>query len=150
MKFLEKHKLGLIITGIVLAVCLFFVSFLAGSYNNIISLEEQVNESYSNIEVQEKRRADLIPNFVDSVQDYKDFEKIDQDQIDLYYILNDNKNNIEFLDEDLVAISKKEEEIKALKAKEKEEFDFQMEELVNDNQIKVDLTGIVDEPKEKR
>lgn len=75
MKFLEKHKLGLIIAGIVLAVCLFLVSFLAGSYNNIVSLEEQVNESYSNIEVQEKRRADLIPNFVDSVQDYKDFEK---------------------------------------------------------------------------
>lgn len=81
MKFLEKHKLGLIIVGIVLAVCLFFVSFLAGSYNNIISLEEQVNESYSNIEVQEKRRADLIPNFVDSVQDYKNFEKETLQQI---------------------------------------------------------------------
>lgn len=100
---------------------------------------------------EEKLKESFIFDGMDfSSINYKDFEKIDQDQIDLYYILNDNKNNIEFLDEDLVAISKKEEEIKALKAKEKEEFDFQMEELVNDNQIKVDLTGIVDEPKEKR
>lgn len=78
---------------------------------------------------------------------YKEFEKIDQEHIDLYYMLNDNKNNIEFLDEELVKISKKEEEIKALKAQEKEEFDFQMEELTEDveNEVKVDLTGIIDD-----
>lgn len=77
---------------------------------------------------------------------YKDFEKIDQEQIDLYYMLNDNKNNAEFLNEDLVALSKREEEIKALKEKEKEEFDFKMEELVSDgDEIKVDLTGIIDD-----
>lgn len=80
---------------------------------------------------------------------YKEFEKIDQEHIDLYYILNDNKDNIEFLDEELVKISKKEEEIKALKAQEKEEFDFQMEELTEDfeNEVKVDLTGIIDDLK---
>lgn len=78
---------------------------------------------------------------------YKEFEKIDQEHIDLYYILNDNKDNMEFLDEELVKISKKEEEIKALKAQEKEEFDFQMEELTEDveNEVKVDLTGIIDD-----
>lgn len=77
---------------------------------------------------------------------YKDFEKINQEQIDLYYMLNDNKNNVEFLNEDLVALSKREEEIKALKEKEKEEFDFKMEELVSDgDEIKVDLTGIIDD-----
>lgn len=77
---------------------------------------------------------------------YKDFEKIDQEQIDLYYMLNDNKNNAEFLNEDLVALSKREEEIKALKEKEKEEFDFKMEELVSDgDEVKVDLTGIIDD-----
>lgn len=75
MNFIKKHKLGLIIAGIILALLLLTGSIFVGKYNTIISLEEQVNESYSNIEVQEKRRADLIPNFVDTVQDYKDFEK---------------------------------------------------------------------------
>lgn len=78
---------------------------------------------------------------------YREFENIDQDKIDLYYALNDNKNNIEFLDEDLVRISKKEEEIRAIKEHQKEEYDFQMEELVSDaaSEVKVDLTGIIDD-----
>lgn len=79
--------------------------------------------------------------------DYNSFDSIDTEHIDLYYMLNDNKNNIEFLDEDLVAQSKKEDEIRALKKQEKDEFDFNLEELVDENRIQVDLTGIADDLK---
>ncbi len=79
--------------------------------------------------------------------DYNSFDSVDTEHIDLYYMLNDNKNNIEFLDEDLVAQSKKEDEIRALKKQEKDEFDFNLEELVDENRIQVDLTGIVDDLK---
>ncbi len=77
--------------------------------------------------------------------DYNSFDSINTEHIDLYYMLNDNKNNIEFLDEDLVLQSKKEDEIRALKKQEKDEFDFNLEELVDEDRIKVDLTGIVDD-----
>jgi hypothetical protein len=78
--------------------------------------------------------------------DYSEFEKVDQRHIDMYYMLNDSKNNSEFLDEDLVKLSLKEEEMKALSLKAKEEFEFDMEELVDDGSTaKVDLTGIVDD-----
>ena len=93
-----------------------------------------------------KTTNNLAVNIDFSSINYKDFEKINQEQIDLYYMLNDNKNNAEFLNEDLIALSKKEEEIKALKEKEKEEFDFEMEELVaGSDEVKVDLTGIIDD-----
>ena len=77
--------------------------------------------------------------------DYSSFDNIDTEHIDLYYMLNDNKNNIEFLDEDLVAQSKKEDEIRIMKKQEKDEFDFNLEELVDENRIQIDLTGIVDD-----
>lgn len=77
--------------------------------------------------------------------DYKSFDNINTEHIDLYYMLNDNKNNIEFLDEDLVTQSKKEDEKRAMRKQEKDEFDFNLEELVDENRIKVDLTGIADD-----
>ena len=121
------------------------------SDNNISNSEESPEEK----EFESKNENKTINNSVNNIDfssiNYKDFEKINQEQIDLYYKLNDNKNNIEFLNEDLVVMSKKEEEIKALKAKEKEEFDFQMEELVNTgDEIKVDLTGIIDDIEEQK
>ncbi|MDR2078017.1 MAG: hypothetical protein LBP39_03560 [Rickettsiales bacterium] len=78
----------------------------------------------------------------------KEFETIDQKLIDLYYTLNDGRSNPEFLDEDLVKLGTKEEEMKALSLKAKEEFEFDMEELVDDGKtVKVDLTGIVNDAK---
>lgn len=71
----KDYKIILIVVGIVIGCIVFGTSLFMGKYNTVVSLEEQVNESYSNIEIQEKRRADLIPNYVDSIKDYKNFEK---------------------------------------------------------------------------
>jgi LemA protein len=55
-----------IILGVVGLILLYFVYI----YNRLISLRERVKESSSDIEVQLKRRADLIPNLVETVKGY--------------------------------------------------------------------------------
>ena len=67
-------KLILIIVGIVLAVVLFTVFALNGVPNKAISFEEQITTAQSEIKIQEKRRADLIPNLVDCVKEYDKHE----------------------------------------------------------------------------
>ena len=67
-------KTILIICAAVIAVILFFVACIFNTQNNAISLEEQIYTAKSDINVQEKRRADLIPNIVDCVQAYDEHE----------------------------------------------------------------------------
>jgi LemA protein len=70
----SKTKLGLIIAAVVAAIVLLFVGIGFGIQNTAISYEEQIKDSHSNIKVQEKRRADLIPNLVDCVKAYDKHE----------------------------------------------------------------------------
>lgn len=67
-------KLPVIILAAVLAVALVFVFAFQGVQNHAISLEEQITTAQSEIKIQEKRRADLIPNLVDCVQAYDEHE----------------------------------------------------------------------------
>lgn len=69
-----KNKLPLIIGAIVIAVLLMFVFGLQGVQNKAISYEEQITTAQSEIKIQEKRRADLIPNLVDCVKAYDEHE----------------------------------------------------------------------------
>jgi LemA protein len=45
------------------------------SYNNMVSLDQAVIQSWAQVENQYQRRADLIPNLVNTVKGYADFEK---------------------------------------------------------------------------
>ena len=54
---------------IVSAIALIAVFFIA-QYNRLIRLNIAVDESWAQIEVQLKRRADLIPNLVETVKGY--------------------------------------------------------------------------------
>lgn len=67
-------KLPIIILAVIAALGLLFFGISQGSKNKAISYEEQINESQSAIKVQEKRRADLIPNLVDCVKAYDKHE----------------------------------------------------------------------------
>ena len=69
-----KWKLPVIILAAVLAVVLVFVFAFQGVQNHAINLEEQITTAQSEIKIQEKRRADLIPNLVDCVQAYDEHE----------------------------------------------------------------------------
>ncbi len=58
-----------------------FVFFLIFIYNKLIKLENQVKEGWSGIEVQLKRRYDLIPNLVEAVKGYQIYEKYTLERI---------------------------------------------------------------------
>lgn len=68
------NKVTLIIIAIIIAAVLLSVFAINGVQNKAISYEEQINTAYSDIKVQEKRRADLIPNLVDCVKAYDEHE----------------------------------------------------------------------------
>lgn len=74
MKEKRSFKLPLIIIGVVLSVVLLGMFALNSIPNKVISYEEQVTTAQSEIKIQEKRRADLIPNLVDCVKEYDKHE----------------------------------------------------------------------------
>ncbi|PIZ65873.1 hypothetical protein COY14_01480 [Candidatus Roizmanbacteria bacterium CG_4_10_14_0_2_um_filter_36_9] len=64
-------NIGIIIVGIIIAVGTYLVSI----YNSLIVLKTRIQEALSGIDVQLKRRADLIPNLVETVKGYAKHEK---------------------------------------------------------------------------
>ena len=67
-------KKVLIIMAAVVAVILMVVFMVQGAQNGAINREEQIETARSDIKVQEKRRADLIPNLADCVKQYDKHE----------------------------------------------------------------------------
>ena len=63
------------ISLIVILLALLLVVYAIIQYNRLVRLNVQVDESFSQIEVQLKRRADLIPNLVETVKGYAAHEK---------------------------------------------------------------------------
>jgi LemA protein len=63
-----------VILGIVGVIVLAGI-WLWSTYNGLVTLNERVSEAWSDITVQLKRRADLIPNLVSTVQGYATHEK---------------------------------------------------------------------------
>lgn len=61
---------GLLIVVIILAILIILGIFLWATYNSLVTLKVRVDEAWSDITVQLKRRADLIPNLVNSVKGY--------------------------------------------------------------------------------
>lgn len=62
-------------TIIVVGVVVLAVVYLVATYNGFIVLAARIKEALSNIDVQLKRRADLIPNLVETVKGYAKHEK---------------------------------------------------------------------------
>ena len=60
---------------IVLGVIALVILFVVAQYNRLIRLNISVDEAWAQIEVQLKRRADLIPNLVESVKGYAAHEQ---------------------------------------------------------------------------
>jgi len=63
--------LGIIVIFVVVIFLLIFVSY----YNRIIRLENRIDNSWAQIDVQLRRRAELIPNLMETVKGYMKHEK---------------------------------------------------------------------------
>jgi LemA protein len=63
--------IGWILLGIIVVI----IVAVIGMYNSLVRLRNQVKNAWSQIDVQLKRRHDLIPNLVESVKGYAKHEK---------------------------------------------------------------------------
>jgi LemA protein len=67
--------MNLIALWIVLGVLVILILFVIGAYNSLVRLRNQVKNAWAQIDVQLKRRHDLIPNLIETVKGYMVHER---------------------------------------------------------------------------
>ena len=63
------------VIGIILAIVVVLGLFVMSTYNGLVSLRNKVRDQFSQIDVQLKKRSDLIPNLVETVKGYAKHEE---------------------------------------------------------------------------
>ncbi len=63
------------IFGVILVVGLLMIMYGVGIFNRLVTLRNRIDNGFSQIEVQLKRRYDLIPNLIETVKGYMAHEK---------------------------------------------------------------------------
>ncbi len=74
-KMNKTVKTLLIAGGILLGIYLFLIQPVIGSYNGLVQKDEKVKAQWAQVENVYQRRSDLIPNLVNTVKGYANFEK---------------------------------------------------------------------------
>lgn len=74
-KMNNKAQAGWIALAVVVGLILITVLWVMGSYNGLVSKDENVNQKWGNVQTAYQRRADLIPNLVETVKGAKNFEQ---------------------------------------------------------------------------
>jgi LemA protein len=73
---MTKTQKTLLIVGIVVVLVVVIpYSFLKGTYNTLVTMDEGVKAAWAQVENQLQRRYDLIPNYVETVKGYAAHEK---------------------------------------------------------------------------
>ena len=67
--------IGLGVLGVILLVALCIAGSFKSTYNTLVKKNEDVNNAYAQVDVQQQRRLDLIPNLVASVKGYVNEEQ---------------------------------------------------------------------------
>src|SRR5947199_3500455 len=62
--------IGLLFIGAVILIGIFVLVFVIGAYNRLVALRNRYQNAYAQIDVQLKRRYDLIPNLVETAKGY--------------------------------------------------------------------------------
>lgn len=65
----------MIVLYILIGIIVLTVIYLISTYNGFVILKTRIQEALSGIDVQLKRRADLIPNLIETVKNYASHEK---------------------------------------------------------------------------
>jgi len=65
----------LIVVGVIVLLAIIVGGYLWSTYNGLVTMNVRVDEAWSDITVQLKRRADLIPNLIETVKGYAAHEK---------------------------------------------------------------------------
>src|ERR1039457_2098591 len=65
---------ALIILGVLLGILLILAMFVIGIYNSLVALRNRFKNAFAQIDVQLKRRYDLIPNLVEVAKGYMKHE----------------------------------------------------------------------------
>jgi LemA protein len=66
---------GTVLLIVVIAIVVIVVLFVIGLYNGLVTRRNRIDEAFGQIDVQLKRRHDLIPNLVQAVKGYMGFEQ---------------------------------------------------------------------------
>jgi LemA protein len=74
-------KIVLILLGIIGVGTLLVIVYVIGAYNNLVSLRNRFKNAYAQIDVQLKRRYDLIPNLVETAKGYLQHERGTLDEV---------------------------------------------------------------------
>ena len=97
-------KKTLIIVGAIVLILIIIYSSLVGTYNKIVTTNEGVSAAWSQVENQYQRRADLIPNLVNTVKGYATHEKETlQDVVEARAKATQMQINVDNLDEASIA-----------------------------------------------
>src|ERR1043166_2665265 len=67
--------IGLLFIGAVILIGIFVLVFVIGGYNALVTLRNRYKNAYAQIDVQLKRRYDLIPNLVETAKGYLQHER---------------------------------------------------------------------------
>ena len=59
---------------VIWGVLFFVVAWIAWTYNRLVALKHQIQNGWKQIDVQLKRRYDLIPNLIETVKGYMKYE----------------------------------------------------------------------------
>ena len=73
----KKNLVWIIPVAILVAIVLWAI----GGYNGMVSMDEEVQGKWANVETQYQRRADLIPNLVNTVKGYATHEKTTLEEV---------------------------------------------------------------------
>ena len=66
---------GLVIAGVIGGILLITLIWVIATYNSFVSIRQHLKESWSDVDVELKRRYDLIPNLINTVKGYAAHEK---------------------------------------------------------------------------
>jgi len=71
----RKIGFGLGCAGVIVIAIVILGTWVAGSYNTLVKLDQQVRQQWAQVENVYQRRADLVPNLVETVKGAANFEK---------------------------------------------------------------------------